>query len=313
MKNSGKFRLFSLLIFLSVTLLFVGSNVLKSKVPEWWVTIPLEGSVSPWGTVYNLYGTAIDGIYEDDSTYVFAGGNKGLRRHPDYPYHVFELTLCNMKSWGDECEPEEEYYIPGLYTVGFQDISINPLSVIVYPDQGSTCFFPPKNAPAPLCWGGEDPSCMPCFLNNWEHPSSWACVDGENRCYMGAYIKIKVFKDIWNYPIGETIQAEMSLYLTVYTGRLMHWGEDCYHDLEIHIPRSNTYMADVTRLDDGWNIVFDPPSQTGLVEFRETYKELLGELIPRGKSGRYTYDYEKRTTMIATSDHFSFEISWEQY
>lgn len=313
MKNSGKFRLFSLLIFLSVTLLFVGSNFIKSKVPEWSVTIPLEGSVSPWGTVYNLYGTTIDGIYEDDSTHVLAGGNKGLRKHPDYPYYVFELTLCNTKSWGDECGPEEEYYMPGPYTVGFQNISIDPSSVIVYPDQGSTCFFPPKNAPAPLCWGGEDPSCMPCFLNNWEHPSSWACVDGENRCYMGAYIKIKVFKDIWNYPIGETIQAEMSLYMSVYTGRLMHWGEDFYHDLEIHIPRGNTYMADVTRLDEGWNIIFDPPSQTGLVEFRETYKELLGEVISRGKPGQYTYDYEKRTTMIAKPDQFSFEISWEQY
>jgi hypothetical protein len=43
---------------------------------------------------------------------------------------------------------------------------------------------------------------MECFLNNWEHPSSWECVDDENRCYMGAYIKIKVFDEIWNYPIG---------------------------------------------------------------------------------------------------------------
>jgi hypothetical protein len=167
--------------------------------------------------------------------------------------------------------------------------------------------------PEPACWGGEDPSCMECFLNNWEHPSSWECVDGENRGYMGAYFKIKVFDEIWNYPMGVPIEAEMSLYISVYTGRWTPWGEDFYHDIEIHIPRGNNYMAEVTRLDKGWKIVSIPPSLTGLVEFRETYKELLGELKPKGKSGNYHNEYEKHTTMTATADHFSFEISWETY
>jgi hypothetical protein len=295
-------------LFLSVALVFVGGNFLegqKGKKPggEWYVTIPLKGSV------YNLYGIEKDGFYYDDSTHVFAGGNKGLRKHPDYPYHVFELTLCNTKSWGDSCTEEGEYYIPGDYTVGFQNISINPESV-AYPEEGFTCRFPPENAPAPLFWGGEDPSCMQCFLNNWEHPSSWACVDNENRGYMGAYIKIKVFDEIWNYDIGVPQEAPISLYLSVYTGRLTDLGEDIYHDIEIHIPRGNTYTAWVTRSDKGWNIVSIPPSPPGLVEFRETYKELLGE--PKGKSGKH-YEYEKHTTMTATANHFSFNISWERY
>ncbi len=327
MKKLGKFILFGLLIFLSVALVFVGGNFLegqKDKKPgvEWCVTIPLKGSVSPWGSVYNLYGTN-GGVYFDDSTHVFAGGNKGLRKHPDYPYHVFELTLCNTKSWGDSCMEEDEYYIPGDYTVGFQDIILN--SKIERPDQGSICFFPPMTditgePDHPSCYGiSEPPSCMECFLNNTLHPSSWACVwceedqRYENRGYMGAYIKIKVFDEIWNYPMGVPIKTEMSLYISVYTGRLTHWGEDIYHDIEIHIPRGNTYMADVTRLEKGWNIVFDPLPQENLVEFRETYKELLGEVKSKAKSGQSHYEYEKHTTMIATADHFSFEISWERY
>jgi hypothetical protein len=301
MTKSRKFKLFGLLIFLSVAFVFFGANFLAGKKPsvEWYATIPLSGSG------YNLYGTN-GGVYYDDSTHVFAGGGKGLRKHPDYPYHVFELTICNTKSWGDSCEQAGEYYIPGDYTVGFENISIN--NVVSYPEEGFTCRFPPENAPAPLCWGGEDPSCMQCFLNNWEHPSSWACVDGENRCYMGAYIKIKVFDEIWNYPMDVPIQAPISLYLSVYTGRLSQLGgEDIYHDIEIHIPKG-TYEASVTRLDKGWKIVSIPDS--GLVEFRETYKELLGE--PKGKSGKH-YEYEKHTTMTATANHFSFNISWERY
>jgi hypothetical protein len=318
MKKLGKFKLFGLLIFLSVALVFVGVNFLegkKGKMPpvEWWATIPTYEIADEEG--YNLYGIGIegDGYYEDDSTHVFVSGGSGLRKHPDYPYHVFIFMLNNNKSWGDSCPEDGEYYIPGDYTVGFQNISIDPLSVVVYPNEGSTCRFPPLTTPEPACWGGEDPSCMECFLNNWEHPSSWECVDGENRGYMGAYFKIKVFDEIWNYPMGVPIEAEMSLYISVYTGRWTPWGEDFYHDIEIHIPRGNNYMAEVTRLDKGWKIVSIPPSLTGLVEFRETYKELLGELKPKGKSGNYHNEYEKHTTMTATADHFSFDISWISY
>jgi hypothetical protein len=65
---------------------------------------------------------------------------------------------------------------------------------------------------------------------------------------------------------------------------------------------------------DSWNIVFNPPYQNEpLVEFRETYKEALGEVIPKGKSGKYHYEYEERTTMTATADRFSFEITWINY
>ena len=318
MKKSGKFRLFGLLIFLSVALVFVGDNILEGrrgdKPPgvEWSVTIPLKDFVSPWGSVYNLYGTN-GGVYYDDSTHVLAGGNKGRRNHPDYPYHVFELTLCNTNSWGDSCTEEGECYIPGDYTVGFQNIGINPESVVYFPDEGDTCHFPPMTWPYPACWGGLEPSCMECFLNNREHPSSWKCVDGEYRGYMGVYIKMKVFDEIWNYPMGVPIPAEISLYMSVYTGRWTPWGEDIYHDIEIHIPKDNNYTAYVTRLAEGWNIVSIPPSQGDLVEFRETYKELLGELNPRGKSGNYHNEYEKHTTMTATADHFSFEITWEKY
>lgn len=315
MKRLGKSKLFGLLIFLSVALVFVGGNFLegqKGKRPPGdrvRVIIPTseEG--------YNLFGIGIeeDGFYYDDDTYVFAGGNKGLRKNPAYPYYVFELTLCNAKSWGDSCTQADEYPIPGDYTVGFQNISINPDSVW-NPDEGRTCLFPP-----PACWGGQEPDCMACFLNNREHPSSWECVDGENRCYMGAYIKIKVFDEIWNYPINDNVAtpAQISLYISVYTGIMAYEGEDFYHDIEIHKPENVTYWANVTRLDeDSWKIVFNRDSlqdQPGLVEFRETHNVLLGEVKPKGKSGEYHYEYEERTTMIATADHFSFEITWESY
>jgi hypothetical protein len=137
---------------------------------------------------------------------------------------------------------------------------------------------------------------------------------------MGAYIKIKVFDDIWNYPMGVPIEAEISLYMSVYTGRMAHDGDDFYHDLEIHIhrpendPYVDPYVAEVTRLgEDSWNIVFDPITQKDLVVFKETHDVLLGEVKPKGKSGRHNYEYEEHTTMIATADHFSFDISWISY
>jgi hypothetical protein len=94
-------------------------------------------------------------------------------------------------------------------------------------------------------------------------------------------------------------------------------GEDFYHDIEIHKPEDVTYWADVTRLGkDSWEIDFNHDSlqdQPGLVEFRETHNVLLGEVTPKGKSGKYNYEYEERTTMKATADHFSFKISWIRY
>ena len=155
---------------------------------------------------------------------------------------------------------------------------------------------------------------MGCFLNNRVHPSSWACVDGENRCYMGAYIKIKAFDEIWDYPIGVATPARISLYISVYTGIVAPEGEDLYHDIEIHKPENVDYWAYVVRLgEDSWKIVFDPIPQEDLVLFKETHNVLLGEAIPIGKSGQYRYEYEERTTMMATADHFSFEISWISY
>jgi hypothetical protein len=99
----------------------------------------------------------------------------------------------------------------------------------------------------------------------------------------------------------------------LYTGRWTPWGKDIYYDIEIHMPKNVDYWAYVTRLDeDSWKMVFDPAEDTP-VEFRETYKELLGELKPKGKSGNYHNEYEKHTTMTATADQFSFEITWEWY
>jgi len=301
MKKLGKFKLFGLLIFLSVALVFVGGNFLEGKRPvpqEWWVTIPT------YEKGYNLYGIGFnnDGYYEDDSKNVLVSGGSGLRKHPDYPYHVFILTLVNTKSWGDSCTQADGYPIPGDYTVGFQDINIT--DVIGYPDEGLTCLFPPA------CWEAPELLCMECFLNNGEHPSSWECDGGENRCYMGAYIKMYVYDDISNYPMGVPQEAEMSLYISVYTGIVAPEGEDFYHNIEIHKPENVDYWAWVTRVDeDSWKIVFDLALQEEpWIEFRETHN--VGEAKPKGKSGKYQYDDEERTTMIATADQFSFEITW---
>lgn len=314
MEKSGKFKRFGLLIVLSVALVFVGNSFLEGQKDKTPPPERLRVIIPPYGSGYNLYGTN-GGIYVDDDINVFVSGNKGLRKHPDYPYYVFILTLCNTHSWGDSCPQEGEYYIPGDYTIGFQGIALNS-EPLVNPDPGPICRFPPMT----VCGIEQAPYCMGCFLNNREHPSSWACVDGENRGYMGAYIKIKVFDDIWNYPMGEPIPAEMSLYISVYTGRMAHEGEDFYHDLKINIHRPENdpivepYLAYVTRLDeDSWNIIFDQIPQDDLVVFEETYDVLLGEVKPKGKSGEYQYEYEERTTMIATADHFSFNISWERY
>jgi len=170
--------------------------------------------------------------------------------------------------------------------------------------------------PEPICWGLAEPSCMACFLNNYEHPSSWACEwcenhgRWENRGYRAAYIQIKIFDDIEAMAIELPEPYEIGLYISVYTGKVTNPEEDFWHDIEIHRPENVTYMATVTRLDeDSWEIIFDEET---LIEFEETYTEMVGELKPKGKSGNYRFDSVEKTPMIATANQFSFKTTWKR-
>ena len=325
MKKLGKFKLFGLLIFLSVVLVFVGINFLEAKrTPkvQWKVAIPALEEAEEYG--YNLYGARFNGAGEfvnDDADVNVMGEKKRSRKDV---YYEFRLWLINTNERVTSYCPEEpetverpiEYNYPGLYTVGFQGIFLNP--IVEHPDEGATCLFPPMtDIPHPSCSVLGEPFCMQCFLNEWEHPSSWACMwcenhdRSENRGYRAAYVQIRIFDDIEEYPILEEIPAEIGLYSSVYTGYAFEKVQDFWHEIEIHRPVEPVeviYVADVTRLDeDSWEIIFTEETE---VVFEETYKELVGEVKPKGRSGGIHTGSVELTTMIATADHFKFKTTW---
>lgn len=119
MKKFGKLKLFSLLILLSVVLVFVGINFLQGDKPDkppgkpgkesepeytWNVTIPGSQTIDQDGKPYNLYGLPDeDGdttyLDEDDRVHVIVEKNKGGKEyllrlfiyHSVYDAHCIDL------------------------------------------------------------------------------------------------------------------------------------------------------------------------------------------------------------------------------
>jgi len=299
MKKFSKLKTFGLVFILTGALIFIGINFLEAKKPpevQWEVTIPTLNEALTSG--YNLYGTN-GGSYVDDDTYVKVSVEK--RRGKD-PYYLFKLKLYNWD--GTTCLPGDVYPKPGEFTIGFQGIVLNP--EVEYPDEGP-CGFP-------VCSELGEPSCMECFLNNYEHPSSWACVwcetheRLENRGYQRVYLQIKVFDDIENIEgTGNTVRT--GLYMAVSTRIILADGQDYWHDIEIHRPGDYDLFATVDRVnEDSWKMTWG--FQETKIVFEETYMEFVGEVKPKGKSGRSHYHYEEYTPMIATADQFSFQTTW---
>ena len=315
MKKFSKLKTFGLVFILTGVLIFIGINSLEAKKPvkpeDWRVKIPIS---SP----YNLYGIGIggNGNYENVDNIVSVRRYK--RRYDGRPYYSFQLILDN--TWEGECPPDSKDDVPGKYTIGFQNVEL--AKIYGHPDltDGKTCYFPDCLDVAGqefLCSCNHDDEVlvMQDFLNENDHPSWYECgfcfrhKVHEKWGYEYVRLTINIFHDIERLiPDGTEANVPAGVVIKIRTGKTLAQTDIFYHDVIGVNSNVASLWALVSRSTDGntWTITFN----NQLLEFRETYNELVGdEPKQRGKSGKWIIDSKEFTPLIAETP-FSFQTIW---
>ena len=319
MKDLGKFKLFGLLIFLSVVLVFAGVNSLEGKRPtkrkkppkwEWKVGIPnfteaVNGGLNVYGNSPVSPGSYA--VFEENDFVDLSFESSEDSNTGGITYHLW-LKIYNTNRDNDE---------RGDYSIGFHNLAFG---------EGKTyCnWFYEGDPPCPICCCCVFPpslNCVPCyydddctgfnclepFMNGYDHPS-WG--------YEFVVMRMYVYCDHELEP-GESVITEARMWqfdIRNTTAPLLE-GNDDYHN--IYHPYNDHQLEGVTieRSGDGntWTVFVnqdgsDPIYKTIL--FREFYYQ--GVKKEKGKSGKYVLDSEDRNVLGARTP-FKFKSKWTRY
>jgi len=309
MKKLSQLKLFGFVFILIGVLILIGINSLEAKRPakpeNWKVEIPIKSIAEQHG--WNLYGTN-GGIYESVDDFVYVKTFKTKYRAPSPPTDVkYSFQLLILKTWEPECYQLGQFNTPGLYTIGFQDVNLTDVEF----GDGDPYHFPLECSGLPASPLEPTAYYMACFLNNFLHPSWYECVDRDGEWKKNGYRYINLFVNIF-YDIERFIQdgdqatVPGGVIIKESTGYvLLPDDNELYHDVIGINSAVGSLQAEVARDGDTWTITFvDQP-----LKFKETYKELVGELKRKGKSHNYDYSYVEYTPITA-STYFSFQTKW---
>lgn len=318
MKDLGKFKLFGLLIFLSLVLIFVGIDYLEGKKPpkwEWKVGIPNFTEALSEGL--NVYGNSpvnsgSYAVYEENDYVDMTFNSSEDSNTGGFTYRLW-LKIYNTNRDIDE---------PGDYTIGFHNLAFGP--------GGTYCeHFYEGEEPCPLCCCGVFPpylDCVPCyneggctgsnclepFMNGYNHPS-WG--------YEFVVMRMYIYCDHELEP-GEsaTTEARMWQFDIRNTTAPLPNGNDDYHN--IYHPYNDRLLEGVAieRSGDGntWTVFVNQdgsdselyPEKDKSFLFREFYYQ--GVYREKGKSGKYVLDSEDRNVLGARTP-FKFISRWTRF
>jgi hypothetical protein len=336
MKKLGKFKLFILLIFLSVALVFVGVNFVEADKPdnpgkkppkwEWKVEIPNEDEAVANGC--NLYGN--NEIFENNE---FVEVEYWTYEDTDIPEFnsVFSLKIRNTE--------KDSSMDPGYYSIGFRDLQfIGCKSYCFLGGEGPCRCWVFPNSPYP-----EGVDCSAdgnCELINCCGPTSECGSDGfwvmedfmedyAHPCYGYELFGLRfwVNTDVEAIEIGDTWEGEGYLWwLNIWnTSDILLDGNEKYHNI---VPQSSLPLegAKVYRSGENeWVITVDqcgqyfeggecPPSAHGhsgrYIAFWETYYQGIEK--PIGKSGKSKIESQTRRALGAATP-FKFITKWTRY
>jgi len=321
MKDLGKFKLFGLLIFLSVVLVFAGVNFLEGKKPpkwEWKVGIPDKDFVldNP-DLLLNVYGnspTIDDGyaVYEKNDSV-----QMDVLRHEDSEtgdviYHVYLRVYNNNVG----------------YSIGFDNLTFFGCKIGSGCENPWCCVFPPALLPVVMPCSGLGCSgsgsggyvCMEDFLEGYDHPSEG---------YEVIAIRMYIFCDIEAIPSGGSVKADGQMWsFDIWnTSAPLINGNEEYHNIVckyLHYKYdegvNNLEDVEIRRSADGntWTVIVNqdgspsniPDLDYKLLAFRESYQKAVKKY--KGKSGKYVLD-SKTCTALAARTVFKFESKWTRF
>jgi len=271
MKKLGKFKLFGLLIFLSVALVFVGINSLEGTKPDkppgkpdkpgkepepeytWNVTIPGFQATDQDGNLYNLYGLPIeagDNTYRDenDRVHVIVEKKKGGKEY------LLRLFIYHSV-YNAQCTP-----LPYPHQIGFQSLGLENV-----PHSGEgywaktdefPCFLPnyyeytgdcyPEKLQDENWWLDLDPvtgivrvpGCMKHFLELYPHPycdiecNIYPCTKSCPNCvYRNIDIRITVDHNIEKMGVGDTAHPTAEVWVEVDNYNELQTGLEDWHNI----------------------------------------------------------------------------------
>jgi len=328
MKDLGKFKLFGLLIFLSLVLVFAGVNFLEGKRPvkkpgnkppkwDWKIEIPNYTVAEDKGL--NVYGnspTYSDGyaVYEKNDSV-----QMDVQRHEDSEtgdviYHIYLRVYNNNIG----------------YSIGFDNLAFVGCKIGSGCENPWCCVFPPAELPLEMpCSGLDCPDnnnsgtsymCMQNFLQGYDHPSAG---------YEVIAIRMYIFYDIETIEPGhsETADGQMWQFDIWNTSAPLINGNEEYHNIVCKYLHhdydegvNNLEDVEIHRSADGntWTVIVNqdgspssyPDLDHKLLGFRESYQK--GVYKEKGKSGKYVLD-SKTCTALAARTVFKFESKWTRF
>jgi len=328
MKDLGKFKLFGLLIFLSLVLVFAGVNFLEGKRPgkkppkwDWKIEIPNYTVAETKGL--NVYGNSLtnsdDGyaVYEKNDSVQMDVLRHEDRETGDVIYHVYLRVYNNNIG----------------YSIGFDNLAFVGCKIGSGCENPWCCVFPPAGLPVQMpCSGLDCPDnnnsgtsyvCMQNFLQDYDHPSEG---------YEVIAIRMYIFCDIEDeqiLPPGGSVTADGQMWsFDIWnTSAPLINGNEEYHNIVckyLHYKYdegvNNLEDVEIHRSADGdtWTVIVNqdgspssiPGLDSKLLAFRESYQKAVKKF--KGKSGKYVLD-SKTCTALAARTVFKFESRWTRY
>ncbi len=330
MKDLGKFKLFGLLIFLSVVLVFAGVNFLEGKRPgkkppkwEWKVGIPDETEAT--GLDCNLYGNSSDLseegylIYERND-FVDVEYWTSEDKDTGEIHSTFSLKLENTNKSNSD---------PGDYSIGFRDVRFRgcksycsqggegPCRSGVFPNYSPTpagvdCCVADCSGPGSSGYG-----VMKEFMENNAHPSF-----GYDHFILRFWVYTNI-EDIDESWTGEGYMWKMNVWNTDDT---LLSGDEKYHNIicQYSIPLEGVLVE--RSGENEWKITVDQCGEhvSGTNECQSSLTNNSGRYIAfwefynqgiekqKGKSGKSSIESERRWALGA-STAFKFITRWTRF
>ncbi len=308
MKKLGKLKLWGLLVFILVALVFVGINLLDAQVElarkgpkprlSWTVRIPTEvEAVDSNDILYNLFreNSSEDYYYDDTGegdgilidVLTSSSGNKAGT--------TLRLAVGNNLDESGNCWPWDN----GPKKIGFQGIVIGDQKGTDYwfadtIEDEFPCFFPPIYSPSSPYFCDEPdinsvPQCMADFFNNYLHPYC-----DPNCPYPVCSYRLIEIKIQFNRFIEDITEAEDLVPVTgIIWIRLINTFElqsgcEYPHNVEgyyqVEYPDGSFLINKKADVDNTWTVNVD-----GDFTFAEIYK---GAMKGKGKKGRGSWEYK---------------------